>query len=222
MTLDLFSDPPAQAPASHQLGPQSWLFRARLRDEAHDWLNAVTALTAQAPFRRMTVPGGKLMSVGLSNCGAYGWVSDLRGYRYEAINPENQTPWPAMPESWQQRAAEWAREAGFDGFEPDACLINEYQLGAKMGLHQDKDERDFSQPIVSVSLGMSAVFQFGGLRRTDPIQKVVLAHGDVVVWGGVDRLRYHGIATVRGAPHPLTGERRINLTFRRAQAADRR
>jgi len=217
MTLDLFSDQPTQTPERIQLGPQSWLFRSRLRDQEVAWLNTVASLTAQAPLQRMTVPGGKLMSVGLSNCGAFGWISDSRGYRYEALNPQSQSPWPAMPEYWQRSASAWAREAGFDCFEPDACLINEYQWGAKMGLHQDRDERDFTQPIVSVSLGMSAVFQFGGLRRTDLIQKVVLEHGDVVVWGGVDRLRFHGIASVRAGSHPLTGARRINLTFRRSQ-----
>lgn len=217
MTLDLFSDPTPQPPARLQLGPQSWLFRSRLHDQAAHILSDVAAVAAQSPFQCMTVPGGKRMSVGLSHCGAFGWVSDSHGYRYEARNPQTQMPWPAMPPSWRELASQLAQEAGFEGFDPDACLINEYQLGSKMGLHQDKDEHDFSHPIVSLSFGMSATFQFGGLRRSDPVHKVVLQHGDVVVWGGVDRLRYHGVATIRGTPHPLTGPRRINITFRRSQ-----
>lgn len=217
MTLDLFSDLSSQPPTRLQLGPQTWLFRARVNSVAEQLLTDITELTRQAPFRCMTVPGGKRMSVGLSNCGPYGWVSDRDGYRYEAINPETQRPWPAMPSWWSELARTLAQEAGFDDFVPDAGLINEYRVGTKMGLHQDKDEKDFSQPIVSLSLGLPAIFQWGGLRRSDPIQKIMLTHGDVVVWGGVDRLRYHGVGAIKTGNHPLTHARRINITFRRSQ-----
>lgn len=156
------------------------------------------------------------MSAAMSACGQVGWVTDQRGYRYQAEDPESGNPWPAMPGVFRRLAAEAAQDAGYPGFEPDACLINRYQRGAKMGLHQDRDERDFSQPIVSVSLGLPMVFQFGGRKRSDRPLKVPLAHGDVVVWGGPSRLNYHGVLTLKTGHHPLTGPYRYNLTFRRA------
>ena len=164
----------------------------------------------------METPGGFRMSVAMSNCGTLGWVADQTGYRYQAVDPESALPWPAMPALFQQLAADAAAQAGFANFAPDACLINRYEVGARMSLHQDKDERDLTQPIVSVSLGLPAVFQFGGLKRTDPVSRVTLTHGDVVVWGGVDRLRYHGVLAIKAGEHPLLGACRLNLTFRKA------
>lgn len=170
---------------------------------------------ARSPLRRMSVPGGKRMSVAMSNCGALGWVSDAGGYRYAAIDPLTAAAWPPMPEAFRRLAAEAAAAAGFDGFAPDACLVNCYQDDAKLSLHQDRDERDFTQPIVSVSIGADALFQFGGLHRSDPKRSLLLHDGDVLVWGGVARLRYHAVGPARpgagGAP-----AQRINLTFRKA------
>ena len=156
------------------------------------------------------------MSVAMTNCGDLGWVTDQQGYRYQPISPETLRQWPAMPDLFRTLAIHAAREAGFSDFMPDACLINRYQIGAKMSLHQDKDEEDFGQPIVSISLGLPAVFQFGGLERSDKTQRVNLPHGDIVVWGGPARLRYHGILPLKAGEHPLTGQYRFNLTFRKA------
>ncbi|WP_273456550.1 DNA oxidative demethylase AlkB [Nevskia ramosa] len=180
-------------------------------------ITAVERIITAAPFRHLQTPGGQTMSVAMSNCGAYGWVSDRRGYRYEACDPLSGQPWPEMPASFATLAGAAAAAAGFDDFAPDACLINRYLPGAKMSLHQDRDERDFAEPIVSVSLGLPAVFQFGGLSRKDVVQCVPLMHGDVVVWGGAARLRFHGVLTLKAGQHALLGERRINLTFRRAR-----
>lgn len=179
-------------------------------------LAAVRRITSQAPFRYMATPGGFVMSVALSNCGALGWTSDRQGYRYTANDPLSGQPWPAMPDLFMQLAREAASTAGFPDYQPDACLINRYSPGSRLSLHQDRNERDFSAPIVSVSLGLPAIFLFGGFRRSDKVQRVPLRHGDVVVWGGEDRLRYHGIAPVKAMASPTLGEQRINLTFRLA------
>src|SRR3989441_52300 len=169
-----------------------------------------------APFRHMVTPGGYRMSVAMTNCGAAGWVTDRTGYRYDSHDPQTGRPWPAMPDVFADLAAQAAARAGFDGFAPDACLINRYEPGARLSLHQDKNERDFSAPIVSVSLGLPAVFLLGGLRRADTPGRVPLVHGDVVVWGGPARLRYHGVLPLEAGHHLLMGGHRINLTFRRA------
>jgi DNA oxidative demethylase len=169
-----------------------------------------------APFRHMLTPGGRRMSVAMTSCGQLGWVSDTRGYRYDRIDPATGSSWPAMPASFARLAAEAAQRAGFEGFAPDSCLVNRYDPGAKLSLHQDRDEHDFSAPIVSVSLGLAAVFLFGGMHRGDPTQRVPLAHGDVVVWGGPARLRYHGVLPLQDGEHEATGRCRINLTFRKA------
>jgi len=179
-------------------------------------LAAVQDVSVRAPFRHMITPGGYRMSVAMTNCGALGWVTDRRGYRYQTLDPENGKPWPEMTEVFAKLASKAASKAGFEGFVPDACLINRYEPGAKMSLHQDKDERDFGAPIVSVSLGIPAVFLFGGLKRADKALRVKLTHGDVVVWGGPARLRYHGVMELKEAHHPLVGGYRINLTFRKA------
>jgi alkylated DNA repair protein (DNA oxidative demethylase) len=171
---------------------------------------------AEAPFRHMVTPGGFRMSVALTNCGSLGWVTDKTGYRYDATDPETGKRWPDMPASFLRLAEEAAANAGFPAFVPDACLVNRYEPGARLSLHQDKNERDFLQPIVSVSLGIPAVFLFGGSKRADKTIRVPLEHGDVVVWGGPARLRYHGVLPLKAGHHALMGSQRVNLTFRRA------
>lgn len=212
--LDLFGDD--ELGRKVEIGAQAfWLPEFALADE-RKILAAVDSVIRAAPFRQMQTRGGYTMSVAMSNCGELGWTSDERGYRYAPLDPLTDTPWPAMPSELLDLAVRAAEFAGFDGFCPDACLINRYLPESRLSLHQDKDEADFAFPIVSVSLGMAAVFQFGGVRRNDPIRKLTLQHGDVVVWGGASRLCYHGILPLRGAPHRLVGEQRLNLTFRKA------
>ena len=179
-------------------------------------LAAIAHVQTVAPCRHMVTPGGFSMSVALTNCGTLGWVSDRDGYRYTPTDPLSGQPWPAMPQPFAQLARAAAAAAGFDGFRPDACLINRYVPGARMSLHQDRNERDFSAPIVSVSLGMPAVFLLGGLTRSGPVARVTLQHGDVIVWGGAERLRYHGVQALKDQPHAVLGSQRINLTFRQA------
>ncbi|WP_431286173.1 DNA oxidative demethylase AlkB [Roseateles chitinivorans] len=200
----------------HELGPRACVLRGFARPVAGDLLKAINEVARISAFRHLVTPGGYTMSVAMTNCGALGWTSDRRGYRYSAIDPDTGSPWPAMPDSFKRLAHDAAAAAGFEAFEPDACLINRYAPGAKLSLHQDKDERDLGAPIVSVSLGMPAVFLFGGLRRDDPTAKVPLFHGDVAVWGAEDRLRYHGVMPLKDDPHPDLGSYRINLTFRKA------
>lgn len=215
--LGLFSDSDLQQPARIELlGPQSRV----LRGFALPWIEALLpplhAVLGAAPFRQMQTPGGFTMSVGLSSCGQLGWTTDRHGYRYSPIDPQSQRPWPAMPGVFRELAEAAAQAAGFPQFAPDSCLINCYRPGAKMSLHQDKNERDYTAPIVSVSLGLPATFLFGGQQRNDKTQRVPLLHGDVVVWGGVDRLRYHGVLALKDGQHPLLGQQRINLTLRQA------
>ena len=164
----------------------------------------------------MVTPGGFRMSVAMTNCGALGWVSDPSGYRYDPLDPESGNPWPRMPDSFARLAQDAAAQAGFEGFTPDACLVNRYEPGARLTLHQDRNERDFRAPIVSVSLGLPAVFLFGGLKRADKPARIPLEHGDVAVWGGPARMRYHGVMPLKEGAHALLGNQRINLTFRRA------
>lgn len=213
-TLSLFDDMPSETRMA--LGPQATVLRGYALPFVDALLPAITAIEAMSPFRQMQTPGGHTMSVALSNCGELGWVTDRRGYRYSRLDPLSDQPWPAMPASFACLARDAAEQAGFPGFEPDACLLNRYLPGARMSLHQDKNERDFNAPIVSVSLGMSAIFLFGGLQRSDKAARVPLVHGDVVVWGGADRMRYHGILPLKGSAHALLGEQRINFTFRKA------
>jgi alkylated DNA repair protein (DNA oxidative demethylase) len=177
-------------------------------------LEGVAQVAARAPFRRLATPGGHRMSVAMTNCGALGWVSDRTGYRYDPLDPESGKPWPPMPALFRRLARDAAAQAGFDGFAPEACLINRYEPGARLSLH--RDQGDLAAPIVSVSLGVDAVFLLGGLKRPDQAERVLLGHGDVVVLGGDARMRYHGVLPLRQAHHPLTGEQRINLTFRKA------
>lgn len=180
-------------------------------------LDAIGQLAGQAPFRHLVTPGGHAMQVAMSNCGTFGWCSDRRGYRYDACDPDTGKPWPAMPALFRQLAAEAAQAAGFEGYVPDACLLNRYAPGTRLSLHQDRDEDDRIAPIVSVSLGLPATFLFGGLTRGERTVRVPLRHGDVAVWGGVDRLRYHGVLPVAHGCHPLAGAWRYNLTFRKVR-----
>jgi len=179
-------------------------------------LDDLSSVLVAAPLRQMMTPMGFAMSVATSSCGALGWVSDAAGYRYSSIDPLTHAPWPPMPDSFFELAQTAAAMAGYADFQPDACLMNQYKIGTKMGLHQDKNEQDFTQPIVSVSLGIPARFQFGGKQRSDKPMQLMLHHGDVLVWGGHARLHYHGIMTVQPNTHPLLGSTRINLTFRKA------
>src|SRR5205809_2125431 len=191
------------------------LLRDFATSEAPKLMAEVTQVTKRAPFRHLVTPGGYAMSVAMSNCGRVGWVSDRTGYRYDPKDPQTGSPWPAMPAAFLDIAAHAAGEAGFAHYEPDACLINRYTAGAKLSLHQDRDEKDAWAPIVSVSLGLSAVFLWGGKRRKDPVRRLRIENGDVAVWGGPARFVYHGVAPLRDRQHPLTGNVRINLTFRK-------
>jgi alkylated DNA repair protein (DNA oxidative demethylase) len=214
-TRELFDAPPSDT-RNERLAPGAWLLHGFAHDVARTLLAAVDAIEAAAPFRHLTTPGGFRMSVAMTNCGSLGWVSDRHGYRYDARDPLSGRPWPAMPPEFLHIAATAAQAGGFAGFRPDACLLNRYEPGARLTLHQDKDERDFTAPIVSVSLGLPAVFLFGGNARKDRQRRVALQHGDVVVWGGPARLYHHGVLTLKDGHHDLLGSRRLNLTFRRA------
>jgi alkylated DNA repair protein (DNA oxidative demethylase) len=215
MRRDLFDDDAAGA-AEEPLGPGAVVLRGFAVAEEAALLAALRAVVAKAPLRHMVTPGGFRMSVAMTNCGTYGWVSDRTGYRYDPVDPGSGASWPKMPAAFAALAARAAAQAGFDGFAPDACLVNRYEPGARLTLHQDKNERDFSAPIVSVSLGIPAVFLFGGRKRSDRQKRVALSHGDVVVWGGPARLRYHGVLPLADNRHPLLGRQRFNLTFRKA------
>jgi alkylated DNA repair protein (DNA oxidative demethylase) len=216
LTFDLFGDEAPEGSERVIMAPGARLFRGYALPREAELLAAVAEIAAKAPFRHMTAPGGFVMSVAMTNCGKVGWVTDRTGYRYEALDPETGKPWPKMPQCFLELAASAADLAGYPGFEPDACLINRYEPGARMSVHQDKDERDFEQPIVSVSLGLPAMFQFGGITRSDPVTKYALHHGDVVAWGGPSRAFYHGVLNLKDGEHPKLGRQRINLTFRRA------
>lgn len=216
MTLHLFADEESSQQWREELSPGAVVLRGFALSEGAALVATLRTIAMRAPFRHMVTPGGFCMSVAMTNCGRYGWVSDGGGYRYDALDPESGKPWPAMPDSFLQFAQGAAANAGFIEFEPDGCLINRYGPGARLSLHQDRNERDFSAPIVSVSLGLPAVFLFGGPRRKDTPAPVLLVHGDVVVWGGPARLRYHGVLPLKAGYHPLTGGHRINLTFRKA------
>lgn len=212
MTPDLFETTPRDL----KLADGAVLLGGFAKPLENPLLAAIERVVAAAPFRHMATPGGYRMSVAMTNCGAAGWIADRTGYRYDPIDPESGEPWPAMPRVFCELAVRAADAAGFDGFAPDACLINCYAPGARVSLHQDRNERRFDAPIVSVSLGLPAVFLFGGEKRSDRPQRVALAHGDVVVWGGPARMAFHGVLPLPDGEHASTGRRRLNLTFRRA------
>ena len=206
---------PASQQVREELEVGAVLLRGFASQDAPVLLEAVGQIAAQAPFRHLITPGGYRMSVAMTNSGPLGWVSDRSGYRYDPVDPDSGRPWPPMPEAFRRLAAAAAREDGFANYAPDACLINRYEPGSKLSMHIDKDENDPIAPIVSVSLGIPAVFLWGGKRRADRPRRIRLESGDVVVWGGPARFIYHGVAPLRDAIHPLTGHLRINLTFRK-------
>ena len=213
MQAELF----AAAPAREALDDGAVLLRGLVAPRQAALLASVQAVAQAAPFRHLTTPGGHVMSVAMTNCGAAGWVSDRRGYRYTAADPQTGRPWPPMPVPFLALAQDAAAQAGYPEFAPDACLINRYAPGAKMSLHQDRDEGDLAAPIVSVSLGLPAVFLWGGKSRADRPRRLPLAGGDVVVWGGATRLNFHGVLPLPKGEHPTLGACRINLTFRKTR-----
>jgi alkylated DNA repair protein (DNA oxidative demethylase) len=209
---DLFED----VRERERLDEGAYLFPRFALREAAGLIAEVERISAAAPFRNLVTPGGHTMSVAMTNCGAAGWVSDRRGYRYDAVDPLTGRKWPAMPDGFSGLADRAAAAAGFDGFLPDVCLINRYEIGAKLHLHIDRDEHDYAHPIVSVSLGLPAVFMWGGKARTDKPSRHAVHHGDVVVFGGPSRRHYHGVSPLKAGTHELTGACRFNLTFRKA------
>jgi alkylated DNA repair protein (DNA oxidative demethylase) len=214
-TGDLFGDEPTQGRRTEPLADGAVILRGFAGAESRDLMQELQGILEAAPFRHMITPGGFRMSVAMTNCGLAGWVSDERGYRYDSTDPTTGAPWPPMPDLFRRVARNAAVEAGYS-FDPDACLINRYEPGTRLSLHQDRNERDFDAPIVSFSLGLPAVFLFGSTRRRGPVQRTRLESGDAAVWGGPSRLAFHGIATLAEGDHPLTGRYRINLTFRKA------
>ena len=217
MTADLFAGLADVRPPHEAMAEGAVLLHGFLADAEASLIAVLRDVAVDAPFRRMMTPGGHQMSVAMTNCGSAGWVTDHSGYRYSPTDPETGKPWPTMPPLFADIAARAARAAGFAGFSPEVCLINRYVPGARMSLHQDKDELDFAAPIVSVSLGLPATFLFGGLKRSDKPQRFRLEHGDIAVWGGPSRLFFHGVAPLADGEHPLLGRQRINLTFRKVR-----
>jgi alkylated DNA repair protein (DNA oxidative demethylase) len=216
LTADLFAAVSDLRPPREAMADGAVLLRGFVQPFESELIANLRAIVAEAPFRRMFTPGGHQMSVAMTNCGNAGWITDETGYRYDGIDPNSAKPWPAMPSVFRTLAEAAADEGGFAGFSPDACLINRYVPGARMSLHQDKNESDFGAPIVSVSLGLPATFLFGGPKRADRPQRYRLEHGDVVVWGGPSRLFFHGVAPLAEGEHAVMGRQRINLTFRKA------
>ena len=217
MTLDLFA---ADAPELEDdvLDPGAVVLRGFAVARALALKRALDVVTAASPFRHLVTPGGFRMSVAMTNCGELGWVSDRRGYRYDPVDPASGARWPALPDTFRALARDAAARAGYPDFAPDACLVNRYEPGARLSMHQDRDEKDLRAPIVSVSLGLPAVFLWGGDERGDEARRVALQHGDVVVWGGPSRLRFHGVLALSDGEHPFAGALRINLTFRKVRA----
>jgi alkylated DNA repair protein (DNA oxidative demethylase) len=217
VTPELVNDSCAPAATRESLAQGALLLRSFAARQSEALVAALEEVTRRSPFRFMTTPGGYRMSVAMTNCGAAGWVTDRSGYRYDALDPATAACWPPMPRVFREVAAAAAAAAGFGRFAPDACLINRYEPGARLSLHQDKDELDLESPIVSISLGLPAVFLFGGDRRSDRPRRVPLAHGDVVVWGGPARLRFHGVMPLLEGDHPVLRKHRVNLSFRKAR-----
>jgi len=217
VTLELFARSEMPLPARESLAPGAVVLRGFAESQSAALLTALQDITARSPFRCMSTRGGYRMSVAMSNCGTTGWISDATGYRYDSIDPLTSAGWPPMPPSLLELATAAAAAAGFGRFLPDVCLVSRYQPGARLSMHQDKDECDLESPIVSISLGLPAVFLFGGHRRSDRPQRVPLTHGDVVVWGGPSRLRFHGVLALKDGRHPLLGSCRVNLSLRRAR-----
>ncbi|HWL88104.1 MAG TPA: DNA oxidative demethylase AlkB [Polyangiaceae bacterium] len=217
MTLGLFDAFPSVLPPRAALAEGAVLLRRFACDIEDRLARVIESIAAAAPFRHMVTPGGYRMSVAMTNCGHVGWVSNASGYRYDAVDPETGRAWPPLPDTFLDLAARAAKEAGFDGFVPDSALINRYEPGARLSLHQDRNERDLTAPIVSVSLGLPATFLFGGAERSEAPRRIRVEHGDVAIWGGAARLTFHGVAPLEDGQHPIFGRHRINLTFRQAR-----
>jgi DNA oxidative demethylase len=217
LTADLFAGVSDSRPAREVMADGALLLRGLAGSREGELIAALRDIVAAAPLRHMVTPGGYQMSVAMTNCGSAGWITDRTGYRYGATDPETGRPWPSMPAAFCELARRASGEAGFSDFAPDVCLINRYVPGARLSLHQDKDELDFEAPIVSVSLGLPAIFLFGGLKRNDKFRRFRLEHGDIAVWGGPARLFYHGVAPLADGEHALLGRQRINLTFRKVR-----
>jgi len=217
VAADLFETVGDARPPRETIADGAVLLRGFVRPFEAELIPALRVIVKQAPFRHLITPGGHRMSVAMTNCGSLGWVSDPGGYRYDPIDPDTGRNWPTLPDVLRRLAAAAADEAGFNGFAPEACLINRYVPGAKLSLHQDKDELDYGAPIVSISLGLPATFLFGGLKRSDTPRRYRLEHGDVAVWGGPSRLSYHGVAPLADGEHGVLGRQRINLTFRKVR-----
>src|SRR5579859_2065529 len=215
-TRNLFDDA-SQGAGHERIAPGAWLLRGFALDRVTALMTAIEHIKTAAPFRHLITPGGFRMSVAMTNCGSLGWVSDRRGYRYDAIDPDSGKPWPDMLPIFRELAGQAAAQAGYADFRPEACLVNRYEPGARLSLHQDRDEENYDAPIVSVSLGLHAIFLWGGLKRADKTARYRLEHGDVVVWGGSSRLVFHGVAPLADGEHALLGRQRINLTFRKAR-----
>lgn len=198
------------------LGEGAFVLRGHALHVADALLAEIARIAAASPFRHLVTPGGKTMSAAMTNCGSLGWVSDRRGYRYDAADPLSDERWPAMPAAFAELARHAADAADYPDFAPEACLVNRYAPGSRLTLHQDRDEAHYDKPIVSVSLGLPAIFLWGGLARSDRPRRIALSHGDVVVWGGPSRLVFHGVHDIAPGDHPLTGSLRYNLTFRQA------
>lgn len=216
-TLGLFDGAREAGLADVDLGPGAALLRGHALHAGEALLDDLRRVVEAAPMRHLVTPGGRVMSVSMTNCGEVGWVSDPDGYRYDPLDPATGRPWPAMPDSFREVAAGAAARAGFEAYAPDVCLINGYQPGARLSLHQDRDERRLGAPIVTVSLGLPATFLFGGPRRSDRARRFTVHHGDVAVWGGASRMAFHGIEPLKDGIHPLLGHRRVSLAFRRAR-----
>ena len=213
MTADFFSD---QMESQVMLAKGAYWLRGFALPQADTICAMLIEHLKNYPPQQMMTPMGYSMSVRTTSFGEFGWVSSKQGYGYAVKNSFTNESWPPIPESFFDLAQRAANQAGYVNFKPDTCLINVYEIGDKMGLHQDKDEADFSKPIVSVSLGLPVIFQFGGLTRTAKTLKVPLSHGDVVVWGADSRLCFHGVLPLKAGTHGTLGQRRINLTFRKA------
>ena len=216
MNLELFADNAMPMRGEEALAPGAAVLRAFAAARSDELVEGIRLVTERAPFRHLVTPGGFTMSVAMTNCGEAGWVSDRRGYRYDRIDPQSGKPWPPMPHAFVELAQAAAARLSFVPYVPDVCLINRYEPGARLTLHQDRDEKGYVDPIVSVSLGLPAVFQWGGDQRSDRPQRIPLVHGDVVVWGGPSRLRFHGVLPLKDGEHPMLGRQRLNLTFRKA------
>ena len=211
MQNDLFS---TIAPEIEELFPGVFLFRSYVNEQ--DFMEAVISTTKKIPFRHMITPGGKKINVSGTSMGDCGWYSDRRGYRYERIDPITGNNWPKIPKNISSVVSNAAKKVGFGGFIPDSCFINCYKPGVALTAHIDQDEVDFSQPIVSVSLGVSAIFQIFGEKRNGKVINIPLHSGDLLIFGGTARKFYHGVKKLKDQTHPLTNNLRINLTFRRA------